>query len=83
MVYYTLVGMEQLSDDFIIEEEMNYNENFQRVWKSFFEPMSKGGFAVYDGYFLILQKPVRLCVLPDRRQEFCSMEILLLIRIIR
>jgi multiple sugar transport system substrate-binding protein len=50
------VGMNQLGDNFIVNESLNFSENYKRIWDSYFEAAVKGGIAVYDGYSSDLAK---------------------------
>lgn len=50
------IGMNQLEDCFIINESINYSQNYIRIWDSYFEAAVKGGIAVYDGYSSDLAK---------------------------
>ncbi|MDD4297402.1 MAG: extracellular solute-binding protein [Ruminiclostridium sp.] len=50
------VGMNQLGDSFIINETLNYSDNYEKIWDSYFEAAVRGGFAVYDGYSSDLAK---------------------------
>lgn len=50
------VGMDQFGDNFIINEAINYSDNYKKIWDSYFEAAVKGGFAIYDGYSSDLAK---------------------------
>ncbi len=50
------VGMNQFGDDFILDEAINYSDNFKKIWNAYFEAGVKGGFAIYDGYSSDLAK---------------------------
>lgn len=50
------VGMNQLGDDFIVNETLNLSRNYKRIWDSYFEAAVKGGIVVYDGYSSDLAK---------------------------
>lgn len=50
------VGMYQLGDSFIVDESLNYSDNFKRIWDLFIEASVKGGIAIYDGYSSDLAK---------------------------
>ena len=48
--------MNQLGDDFIVNETLNLSRNYKRIWDSYFEAAVKGGIVVYDGYSSDLAK---------------------------
>lgn len=50
------VGMNQLGDNFIINETLNYSDKYKKIWDAYFEAAVRGGFAVYDGYSSDLAK---------------------------
>lgn len=53
---YAQIGMQQMSDELLKEEELNYSDNYHRIWENFYQPMIKGGYAIYDGYSSDLAK---------------------------
>ncbi|HHW23781.1 MAG TPA: extracellular solute-binding protein [Clostridiaceae bacterium] len=50
------VGLHQLGDSFFANENIEYSENFKKIWEPFIEASVKGGFAIYDGYSSDLAK---------------------------
>ena len=51
------VGMYQMGDSFIVNETLNYSEEYRkRIWEPFLKAFAKGGFAIYDGYSSDLAK---------------------------
>lgn len=50
------VGMNQLGDSFIINETLNYSDNYKKIWDFYFQAAVRGGFAIYDGYSSDLAK---------------------------
>ena len=50
------VGMNQLGDSFIINETLNYSDNYKKIWDFYFQAAIRGGFAIYDGYSSDLAK---------------------------
>jgi len=49
-------GMNQLGDSFIVNENINYSDNYKRIWDTFYEAVKKGGIALYNGYSSDLAK---------------------------
>lgn len=50
------VGMNQFGDNFIVDEAINYSDNYKKIWSAYFEAAVKGGFAIYNGYSSDLAK---------------------------
>ena len=50
------VGMNQLGDSCIINETLNYSDNYKKIWDFYFQAAVRGGFAIYDGYTSDLAK---------------------------
>lgn len=54
---FTLVGCEQMSDNFIKYNRLDFTSPaFLRIWNCFYEPAVRGHVAVYDGYRTDLAK---------------------------
>lgn len=52
----TQVGMRQLGDSFIKNENLNFTKCFNNIWSPLIEAAVKGGFAIYNGYSSDLAK---------------------------
>lgn len=50
------IGMNQFGDNFIVNEAINYSDNYKKIWSAYFEAAIKGGFAIYNGYSSDLAK---------------------------
>jgi len=50
------VGMNQFGDNFIVNEAINYSDNYKKILESYIEASIKGGFAIYNGYSSDLAK---------------------------
>lgn len=50
------VGFKQLGDSFIVNNSINYTDNYKKIWDTYFEAAVKGGYAIYDGYSSDLAK---------------------------
>jgi multiple sugar transport system substrate-binding protein len=45
------VGFKQLSDEFIVNENLNLqSETFKRIWDTYYSPAVSGSVAIFDGY---------------------------------
>ncbi|MDF2537256.1 MAG: carbohydrate transporter substrate-binding protein family [Herbinix sp.] len=54
---YTLIGCRQLKSDFMKDDAFHFSDPIVRkVWESYFNPATKGQYAIFDGYSADLAK---------------------------